>query len=1587
MVTTQSAEPSAAPAWLDSMEGAGNALFQAQQQVAHAVSRLHQLARLAPVGQTREGSYWVSRAPETSISRWSAVFESLIEYFKARADIDYGLLKLPHAGWKWALEFLANAQAQWNADGRFEQTSIPHALFCVALDNRQRQLTAGFVVFRNLDETGECLLFSMGNGCRWFTDKKALQDFVEKLYARKTGATPDPTRAFTYLPITRNPLTMMLESILIELRNKSINQFEKVYVKDVSQAVRDQIQWRLAQEGCRDSELINFGSLDPRFSVAYREKAVGQMEESILDYIGEPAEGSTASNRLRQLQESSIAAQQRREQAHSGLRALIDASRASNWQAGRNQAFKVFCKQRARRLLDEARSQRTLGQLSQLQLAMIEELVSKPVSDSGIDRLSVALELTIHSDTERWKVAGALVFMVLDVYDEPDEQSPALLYVPGEEGGLAAFDNATQLRSALGRTLRERTYSALLDNLPYGQEQAVDDYLDTCAEQGLAVGLEFSVLAGDIFEQSLLAQLENDRRHARLIAAGRALFADAPTIEQSLARLQVQTFATLAVPSNAVREAAYARVSEQMLILPDADSIKKQFDLTTSASREAAQNALEGLRSAFVKANRQLTQLLPGRVAFVESLLRPRLERDIGLVWPFKVSVEIPGSVEPVLLKVVNPRGGTYTAAEYRAAGEGLRRRAEDQHWIFVYSYEGQGEWTTVALGELALSNLDSSTKEQLKAAEFVVESEHVANQEKLDNYPNLADYIIRLITSLDAAAAYSRKIESAYRSPGSTAFERGMIVETLQAPWRWVFELYTLAASQRLSTSGKRILEALAKGHAPSELQLQGFNVALKTPKLTSASTLFNSPDISLNGLLFIEDQVSKKTVMFLPGAPNARVLGEYATIEAACDDLVQMTASSEMTAFVAGCAVDGDTVKHIAYIEEAWRKSFRSFITVDTARDSFESVPACLLDAERVQAKVRHQKTSRTNYQVRLLDEALEKQLLIDKIKQAMGFVPGIGVAISAYDFWVGSNAVVRAYLEGRNADANGELVSVAMSLVDVVGNLGPVAASLGKLGKLSRTRAIARYRHAQLALLDNDLRSVKLKGGNELRASGAKRYAYDPFEGRESLVSLVDARKVLEGDSAGTFFKDGKHYIQQDGNVFAVFRKDGIWRLSQTSTAKYEQPITLNRDGRWVTSGSISGRLVENGLQGGGWKEWWVWLRGDQGRGELPTPGRVEGGADSKNISSQLKKTFKAEGARFDQSLKSYQENGDALEFNQAVTGYIKVKVDQLDRLLDANGHEVVTNFYVELRNTLESFGKGIKKHLKQDSDVSANLMPLNAAVLKLDGSDPLVGRAELKQALENIQRTLANHGAALPWKNPKNIQPVQTAPNNPVLKPDGKTFSAAKALASKKEFDDFVARLEGEGPLVSADSIESLVKRQADKYKKFSDLLEPFKENPDVKKILPTLKARPQELLQKIPGLKQRQYLLSDPTKEGVESLLNAGKVEIQAVGRLQHDTAKGEGVFRYYIINKETKKLHAVTHFHFDGKREFNLDGNGFSFAHFKRPSEANTGAGKGAYHYSIEDMQWLRSAFSPPLHAFPNVNQRVNNRIDMKLLT
>ncbi|UVJ42338.1 hypothetical protein NVV94_17040 [Pseudomonas sp. LS1212] len=1157
------------PLWLESREGSGNGLFRAWHQFETTHQRLQRLLGAASKETGTADEFWNARARGTRVSHRQYVADTLYDYLEARLDIEYGLLRLPRQGWRWGRELIEKARR----DGPAEITPswLPalgtkyHYVYVDVPDEDSDTLPGSIVVSRG----GAYLLFTLGwdRGAVWFSNRSNLEAFLldnrvslwEGMY---TVEQLEQAQEIVFSELLRNPFEVVFESAQRRW-DKHPEYLSSLLARDLSTADRNQIQERMAREGHSDRALINFGSLDEALALAYREAAVERQEEAILTYLGESPRSDAAQFRLGLLMQDSLDATHHRNEASGRLKALLSASNALGWVAQGDAAFLTCCNDRAQGVVDEARLQHKLGILTLAQQAMVEEVVFSSDADGYAGRQTQVFDLTVHD----WKIAGALILVDENGDGGPDEQTSALLYMPGLQGGLLAFANVGALKEALVDTLLARTESVFRDNVPFDQAQAIDDYLNKCLDEGLDVALSLVKVTGKPFIQSLKDQLTHFPRHARAISAGTASYPDTASTAESQGFLESQTFTKLAIPVNEAREVALERVAEQLRTVPAAEQIKQRFDQLPEADRTAVQNNLAAYRTAFIGARELLRQELPDRETFVDGLIRQRLESDIGMIWPFQVILDLPESVrEETVLGPDIP-----TAVGERPSGK--------------IEYLPSDDWVQMTLSDLALANIDDAMKRRLSFMEVIINSPIASNASlggKLSQH-----YVKQLVKSLDAAGEYEKRITSAYRLPVGSAFVRELHRERLELPWQLLLKVELLLVKGRgMSTSTYRLLEQLADGSTPAQLLSQGLDINIQTATLfPGRDALGGTSEVALSGLLFLVNQQTDATILYLPGTPRGNAFREYSSLEQAQMALADMTLDAVMLNYLAAHADDGNADAHAAKVRRALRSGFRSFVGASSPWPMSTSLPTHLCNLEMGRLVTAHRASSRSNRELYLEEAALEHQAIYGYLKMTLGFMPILGSVISVYDFWIAANGAVNAFLQGRVNEGIDHLASAMMSLVDVVLDVAPGVVGAGRFTKVKRLQGIARQRQITFKLGHDG--SVALTPKAASSSGRVRHYAYDAFEGRQSKMALYGKTRIDAGQAKGTYSVGSKHYIQRDGLTYEVEWDASYrtWRLAKTPSHFYRQPIRLGDDGRWVTHGQFSGRLVDGGLQGGG------------------------------------------------------------------------------------------------------------------------------------------------------------------------------------------------------------------------------------------------------------------------------------------------------------------------------------------------------------------------------------------------------------------
>lgn len=605
-----------------------------------------------------------------------------------------------------------------------------------------------------------------------------------------------------------------------------------------------------------------------------------------------------------------------------------------------------------------------------------------------------------------------------------------------------------------------------------------------------------------------------------------------------------------------------------------------------ATQRSALARQFEALPRAMHASSQLLARDLPEREQFVRNQLHAYLRSTYSLT-----------QVPTITLDIADRTGKQRIPLPESGLGHAYKE-------VVTFS----AERSNVPLETFLLWALDDDLSLRLGNANIVIDDAMTA--------PGLAQQlnhsaIANLVKTLDLAGAYERQILSAFKGDAQqTEWERLCHRETLLAPFEHQLQILALSRPTTLDAAGQQVLKLFCQEQLEPlrPRTVKHHAIDLKPGSAADGS----SHRVTLSGIFLLEPANGPR-VLLLPDAPNGKVATQHDSREAACQALEDMTLDPAMRSYLASRPLDGEASTHRSYIDQALLRQFSGFIGVGIPRsESIAEIQANLLMGRLI---TEHRASSRSQLDLYLENAAIGHGRVYDYLKLTLGFLPGIGTLVALYDGWHAANTSVEAFLRGDHGEGIEHLNSVFLSLVDALLDLGTAA-----LPNASNAKARTHNRQ-RLAGLHHS--GVTRRG----RPHAFEGYAEDAPAGRWINHPATHGQGVYRhvGSGADYILHQGVHYQVEWDATYQT------WRLKGSAARSYKQPVRLSELGSWVPHGSLSGRLVDNGLAGGGaylgrlYQRGWENLRGYLGRQPaLLSPERLIHELDLGRLAEQRKLT---------------------------------------------------------------------------------------------------------------------------------------------------------------------------------------------------------------------------------------------------------------------------------------------------------------------------------------------------------------------------
>lgn len=593
------------------------------------------------------------------------------------------------------------------------------------------------------------------------------------------------------------------------------------------------------------------------------------------------------------------------------------------------------------------------------------------------------------------------------------------------------------------------------------------------------------------------------------------------TPDQEAERRRELARTALSMPVDSCRQAAVA-VLEQLWAADTLAQHLPQWLLARSEDeRELFAAWLREYQQAAWALEDWLEEQLPPFVTFAGQLLCDRIQQDLRItLTPDTVLLHRPVSVGFHWLgegTVIEP----FPGGEFGFSGAPLHAAQASMTWV------ASDEWEDVTVAQLACEGFDGQDDAETRRLQMA--------QWRVAGIS--AKYLSDTLVSLDPLRQFETTLAVTF-DPSQEAD-----IQRLRRPYR--LELQLLARVQHwrqaLSQPAVDMLDTAAQVTSTAALA----QARMRVHWLTINSNQALGSEIRGAGALVRTD--SGLTVLVLPGAPEDINLIERDSLEQALAHLrLAIRTRTDVADYVAQRCTD-DPDRLLSYFRQAASKGYDGFLNAPAAIDQ-TLIGLQLTDRRnRLMSLARQQGRNQLGIRISRDQQAHERH--IGYLRAGLAIVPGVNVVVALQDIQHSVQAIGSAW-RARDADSLGwAALSVAGAVADILLTAVPVAGGLWSLRRAVRLR---------------------------LRQLSASR----PLAGYEVQPRLRGATRLQGGDE-GLWLHAGQQYIQQDGRLYAVYRRAGehTLRLRATTMRRYEAPVR-REGGRWVVHAEV-------GLRGGGGK----------------------------------------------------------------------------------------------------------------------------------------------------------------------------------------------------------------------------------------------------------------------------------------------------------------------------------------------------------------------------------------------------------------
>lgn len=877
-------------------------------------------------------------------------------------------------------------------------------------------------------------------------------------------------------------------------------------------------------------DLIAFDNLPEHFPESLNQRRIAEHLQRILNHVGEACERVDALSAYQAWRGRFLA-------AGEALRTLLANPLGSQALLALKPQLVA---QRQAALLAQAQLQLCEGALDALDLQRLQYALGR--ADEPDDEV-LHLDVGVGDPDEPTVLSGALIITTEQALKTPSVNDPALLYVPGEDGGLQKFASLQTLKSQLVFTLMTGTETTLWQHVSAAERESAMAAPIRLVNRVITVQ---PILHG---VNSQLKTVENLHRQPTFCRRELVRELEIPCAGDRVDEMHCSRTSSLLQFScgelmhklgaalDPTRERAIDLIAEQQRT---AELVPQLPAWLLNASLEVRQEyatRLAEFHSAAARLESHLATRLPTFEAFTAQRLNARLKQDLGLdIDADQLLIDLPKRVHRDV--DIDPQFGTPLHYKpWKASEARVQPSLSELSW---QNFDAKDDNTIARLGMLKVSYPPSPTLPGLR---------HITG-----------DYLLKSIPELDIAGQYRKQLRRVFRLRSGASDHAELMIKAYELH----ISIDGFCARQRrqLSAAGYALLTQAAQARSTADLGRAGVHISRLVFKPGEAISGERSSR-TLQGVSVIEDEVSGKVLMYLPRVPDGECVIEADSVQDARERLISsLLRHPQRVAWLASCVENADEqAAAVSYIHEALRRGFEGFIAIVPALDVLISEQQLHVREDLLYEQSRA--LARSNHDLKGERRQRSNLLYLMFFRGVISFVPGPGVVFSVQDGWRDGHASSKAFRAGQLDEGLLMAGSTLLSVMDVLFSVIPGAATVTALALVARRATRLR----QAAGLTRALPSMSR------RSSGISK-----FTGYEADISLLDAIPQ-NGRDAGTWLKNGELFIYRQGKAYRVYRRSGeqSLRLKKTATHGYEQPVR-RLDGEWVYHSDV-------GLKGGG------------------------------------------------------------------------------------------------------------------------------------------------------------------------------------------------------------------------------------------------------------------------------------------------------------------------------------------------------------------------------------------------------------------